>query len=193
MDQPSAGSRPALGRRLRSLRTGRGLTLEQLGRQVGLSASYLSQIERGALTPSLPKLSAIARTLSLDVRDFFEEEGAPACVVRSRQGGVLRDTGTVVVELLSADPPGKSILPYRVVCQPGTSCERPSTYPGEECAFVLEGQLTITVGGERFVLHPGDSIHYQRHQVHSWCNEGDDECVVIWAAAPPVTDAELIG
>ena len=182
-----------LGGRLRALRKERGLTLAQLGRQVGLSASYLSQLERGALEPSLPKLTAISKALAVNVRDFFEEEGAPPCVVRYTQGKLLGNGDRVVVELLSADPAGKSILPYRVVCQPGTSCERPSAYPGEECAFILEGQLSVTVGDEVIVLNAGDSIHYQRHQPCSWKNEGDSACIVIWAACPPIKDDVLQG
>jgi transcriptional regulator with XRE-family HTH domain len=182
-----------LGKRLRATRKERGLTLAQLGQQVGLSVSYLSQIERGATMPSLPKLTAVARALAVDVRDFFEEEGCPQCVVRSNQGTTLRSTDDLIVELLSADPLGKSILPYQVKCQPGASCERPSTYPGEECGLVLKGQLTVTVGDETIVLKAGDSIHYQRHQHHSWRNEGDEECIVIWAASPPIKEDEMWG
>lgn len=182
-----------LGKRLRAARKERGLTLAQLGQQVGLSVSYLSQVERGATMPSLPKLTAIARTLSVDVRDFFEEEGAPPCVVRSSQGKTLRGAANLLVELLSADPLGKSILPYRVTCQPGASCERPSTYPGEECGFVLKGELTVIVGEETIRLKTGDSIHYQRHQPHSWRNEGNEECSVIWVASPPIKEDEIEG
>jgi transcriptional regulator with XRE-family HTH domain len=135
-----------LGERLKALRNERGLTLVQLGQAVDLSASYLSQIERGIAMPSLPRLAALAR---------------------------------------------KEIHPYRVVLQPGASRGRPPTYPGEEFGFVLKGQLTVTVGKETFVLHAGDSIHYQTLQPHSWRNEGNKECVVIWAASPPIPEAEL--
>jgi transcriptional regulator with XRE-family HTH domain len=182
----------SLGRRLRALRKERGLTLAQLGQQVGLSASYLSQIERGAIMPSLPKLTAISRVLGVEVRCFFEED-TPPCVVRSSQGKILREGGQILIELLSADPAGKNIFPYRVACQPGASCEQPSMYHGEECAFVLAGQLTVTLGDETIVLNAGDSIHYQRHQPRSWKNEGDRECIVIWAACPPIKEDELQG
>jgi transcriptional regulator with XRE-family HTH domain len=182
-----------LGTRLRAARKERGLTLAQLGQQVGLSVSYLSQIERGATMPSLPKLTAVARALAVDVRDFFEEEESPQCVVRSNQGAILHNADAFLVELLSADALGKSILPYRVKCQPGASCERPSTYPGEECGLVLKGQLTVTVGEEKILLEAGDSIHYQRHQLHSWRNEGEEECIVIWAASPPIKEDEMWG
>lgn len=182
-----------LGKRLRALRRQQHLTLAQLGRQVDLSASYLSQIERGVTMPSLPRLTAIARALGVGVGYFFEEDVSLPCVVRADCGKSLGGQAGVAVELLSADPSNKLILPYRLVCQPGTSGERPSAFPGEECGLVLEGRLTITVGEESFVLEAGDSIHYQRLQPLSWRNNGDCECVVIWAVSPPISEAELSG
>jgi transcriptional regulator with XRE-family HTH domain len=182
-----------LGERLRALRNERKLTLAQLGQEVSLSASYLSQIERGVATPSLPKLAAIARTLEVEVAYFFEDDVSSPCPVRSNQGRKLRDTGGATVELLTADSSDKRIQPYRIACQPGTSRDRPPTHPGEECGFVLKGQLTVTVGEESFVLEAGDSIHHHTLQPHSWRNEGDEECMVIWAASPPSSETELVG
>ena len=79
-----------LGKRLRDLRHEQGLTLAQLGRQVGLSASYLSQIERGITMPSLSKLTTIAKTLDVGVGHFFEDDISSPRVVRSSQGKRLR-------------------------------------------------------------------------------------------------------
>jgi transcriptional regulator with XRE-family HTH domain len=182
-----------LGKRLRSLRSQRDLTLVELGQQVELSASYLSQIERGVTMPSLSRLTAIASAFEVDVGYFFEEDDAAPCVVRANRGKRLGGSAGIAVELLSADPSGKTIQPYRLVCQPGASRERPSTYPGEECGLVLKGKLTVTVGDESFVLEAGDSIHYQRLQPTSWRNDGDGECIAIWAVSPPISEAELNG
>lgn len=180
-----------LGKRLRVLRNERGLTLTQLGEQVSLSASYLSQIERGLAMPSLPKLTAIANALDVEVRHFFEEDASSPCLTRSNQGRRLKNTADVVVELLSGDSTGKQIQPYRLVCQPGASRDRASTYPGEEFGLILKGQLTVTVGEETFVLKAGDSIHYETLQPHSWRNEGDETCVAVWTASPPPSEAEF--
>jgi quercetin dioxygenase-like cupin family protein len=49
------------------------------------------------------------------------------------------------------------------------------------------------VGEETFVLKAGDSIHYETLQPHSWRNEGDEECIAVWAVSPPVSEAELEG
>jgi transcriptional regulator with XRE-family HTH domain len=181
----------SLGKRLRALRKEHGLTLAQLGQRVDLSASYLSQIERSVTMPSLARLTTIARALDVEVRHFFEDDMSSPCVVKLNQGKRLSGTAYTIVELLSADPSDKEIQPYRLVCQPGASRDQPPTYPGEEFGFVLKGQLTVTVGEEAFVLKAGDSIHYQTLQPHSWRNEGDEECIAIWAVSPPISEAEL--
>jgi transcriptional regulator with XRE-family HTH domain len=182
-----------LGKRLRALRNERGFTLAQLGRQVGLSASYLSQIERGVTMPSLSRLATIAGALDVEMGLFFEDDASSPCVLQFNQGRKLRGTAGAVVELLSAHPSDKKIQPLRVVCQPGVSRDQPPTHPGEEFVFVLKGQLTVTVGEETFVLEAGDSIHYQAIQPHSWRNEGTKECIVVWVVSPPIPEAELGG
>ncbi len=183
----------SLGKRLRALRTERGLTLAQLGQQIGLSASYLSQIERGVTLPSLSRLTTIASALNVEVRYFFEDDVSSPCVVRLNHGQRLDHISGVILELLSADPSDKQMQPYRVVLEPGASRDQPPTYPGEEFGFVLKGQLTVTVGEESFVLQAGDSIHYQALQPRFWRNEGKRKCIAIWAISPPLAQAESEG
>jgi transcriptional regulator with XRE-family HTH domain len=180
-----------LGKRLRDLRHKQGLTLAELGRQAGLSASYLSQVERGITMPSLSKLTTIARELDVGVGHFFEDDHSAPRVIESTQGKRIDDTNGIIVELLSAAPSDKSIQPHRVVCQPGASWEQPPVHPGEGFCFVLRGQLTVTVGEETFLLDSGDSIHYQAHQPHSWRNKHHEECTFIWAVSPPTWETEI--
>ena len=97
----------------------------------------------------------------------------------------------IIVKLLSADPVGKSLQPYSLLCRPGTSREYTSVYPGDKCGFVLDGELTVTVGEETFVLAAGDSIHFDRSQPHSWHNKSVQECMVIWTVSPPLSETEL--
>lgn len=182
-----------LGKRLKALRNQRGLTLAQLGQRVDLSASNLSQIERGVTMPSLPRLTSIAEALDVEVGYFFEDDVSPPCVVRASQSERMVSDADAMVELLAADPSGKKIQPFRIVCKPGTVRDDLPTHQGEVCGFVLEGQLTITVGAETHILEAGDSIHYQTLQPHSWRNDGVQECVFIWTVSPPVPEPGLQG
>lgn len=179
---PEAGiERGNLGKRLKALRTERGITLAQLGNMVGLSASYLSQIERNKTRPSLATLSSMAKTLGVELRYFFEHSTPAWQVVRKGRGQkVAERSAKVTFEFLSAGGVEGKIGPHRVACQSGMRIER-DTHPGEEFVFILKGQLEIRVGEEVFTLKTGDSIHYQSNQPHAWRNESEKECTLIWA------------
>lgn len=174
----------SLGRRLKALRTEQGITLAQLGSMVGLSASYLSQIERNKTKPSLATLSSMAKTLGVKLRYFFEHSTPAWQVVRKDRRQKIADrSAKVTFELLSAGGFEGKIEPHRVTCQPGMRIER-DTHPGEEFVFMLKGHLDIRVGEEFFTLKAGDSIHYQSNQPHAWRNESGKECTLIWALSP---------
>src|SRR3978361_196356 len=81
----AAGVHPGggFGPRLREARTARGLSVRELARRVGCSASLISQIERGVSVPSVGVLYSLATELgsSLDYLLFGSgtgPEGVPA-------------------------------------------------------------------------------------------------------------------
>ncbi|HJX37773.1 MAG TPA: XRE family transcriptional regulator [Anaerolineae bacterium] len=174
----------SLGARLRALRAQHGITLSQMGRMVGLSASYLSQIERDKAHPSLTTLSSIANTLGVELRSFFEHPQPVWQVVRKGAGEEFGDEKALFELLSSAAVRGK-IEPCRVTCRPAMRTER-GTHSGEELLLILEGQLEIGVGEEAFTLEAGDSIHYQGSQPHYWYNQTGEDCSLIWAVSPPL-------
>ena len=61
---------------LRAVRRQRGLTLESLAEQTGLTKSYLSKIERRQSTPSIAVALKVARALDVDVAQLFSDEAA---------------------------------------------------------------------------------------------------------------------
>ena len=99
-----------LGPRLRQVRAGRQLSVRELARRVGCSASLISQIERGVSVPSVGVLYSLATELgsSLDYLLF----GAGAGPGDSGPG----DSG-----------PG---TPGRGPGRPGPSPRRPPGWPG---------------------------------------------------------------
>src|SRR5712692_9807004 len=66
-----------LGPRLRLVRVGRELSVRELARRVGCSASLISQIERGVSVPSVGVLYSLATELgsSLDYLLFGSDQG----------------------------------------------------------------------------------------------------------------------
>jgi len=67
-----------IGRRLAVHRNRRGMRVAGLAREVGVTPSLISQIERGLSRPSVSTLFAIAQALDVPVDAFFREPAQPA-------------------------------------------------------------------------------------------------------------------
>jgi transcriptional regulator with XRE-family HTH domain len=72
---------PWLGARLREERLNRGISLRSLARDVGVSASMISQIETSKSQPSVSTLYAITSALQISIEDVFTPPG-PAVTPR---------------------------------------------------------------------------------------------------------------
>ena len=62
-----------LGKQLQRLRTGRGLTQEQLAVNVGLSRTFITRLELGQHDPTLSTLVRLAKALRVSVTDLLGE------------------------------------------------------------------------------------------------------------------------
>jgi transcriptional regulator with XRE-family HTH domain len=60
------------GRRLRELRTSRGLSQEELAFRAGLHRTYVSSAERSVRNVSLVNLDSLARALRVDICDLLQ-------------------------------------------------------------------------------------------------------------------------
>lgn len=63
----------SMGEWLRGLRRRRGLKLKEVGWETGLSVSYLSDLERDVVDPSLKTIKKLAEFYHLKLSEFFRE------------------------------------------------------------------------------------------------------------------------
>jgi transcriptional regulator with XRE-family HTH domain len=62
----------SLGRRIHQLRLESRITQRELGEATGLAVSYLSRVENGKLTPTVPTLAKISGALSVPLTALFD-------------------------------------------------------------------------------------------------------------------------
>jgi transcriptional regulator with XRE-family HTH domain len=173
-----------LGRRIRTLRTERGLTLTGLAARVGITRSFLSSVERGVAYPSLVVLRSIAAALEVPVFLLFTGPEANGMVVRKGARKVIRPPGAPVsYELISPDLRRK-IEMIIVRLKPGLDSAA-MAHEGEECALVLSGRVAITVGDVEYELDEGDSIYYDSGLPHKARAVGDQPAEIVSAITPP--------
>jgi len=62
-----------IGARVRSARTMRSMTQEQLAERIARTVEALSNIERGVSLPRIETLERLSRHLTLPLKDFFDD------------------------------------------------------------------------------------------------------------------------
>jgi transcriptional regulator with XRE-family HTH domain len=173
-----------IGERIKALRSDRGMTLAELAEMVGLSAGYLSQIERDKITPSLTTLLDIASALNVGPRYFFETETETGYITRAEKAQAAIDPETPFQRLpLIPDMGNKRLNVDQVVLGPGETYAENEAFTGEDFIFVVSGELTLRLDEEQIVLAAGDSIHYDAAQKYQWINTGNSPCVALMGRA----------
>jgi transcriptional regulator with XRE-family HTH domain len=183
-------------RRLRAERERRGISLRELARRLDISPSAISQIETGRARPSVATLWAIVTELGTSLDDLFAQEAAaPATdalasaaaptslpVVSEAAREALQLATGVRWERMTADADPDVDFIWVVYEAGGSSSPDDSMirHAGREYGLVLSGRLEVTVGFERTVLGPGDSISFDSTTPHRLRNAGDEPVTGVW-------------
>ena len=176
-----------LGERIRQQRQQLNLSLQELAARTGLTASFLSQVERDVTEPSISSLRRVASALEVPVFYFLLDERTRSPVVRKAQRRILRLHDTAAQwELLSPSDPTLQLEVVITKLPPGVaSGDEFTAHPGEECFVVLKGEMEITVAEETYRLHEGDAIQFRSTIPHRIRNGGETELQVLAAITPP--------
>ena len=94
-----------IGRRLAAHRAQRGMRVAELAREVGVTPSLISQIERGMSRPSVSTLFGIAQALDVPVNAFFREPQPPAAVAAQPDGSAGSGGGAAPAAQATAGHP----------------------------------------------------------------------------------------
>ncbi|MGW3137741.1 helix-turn-helix domain-containing protein [Streptomyces sp. NPDC001139] len=146
----SAAAVPPVGARIRQARLAKGVSLRALAREVGVSASLVSQIETGKSQPSVSTLYAITTALSISVESLFDAYEEQAAEAPAAAASGVPDTVLHALAAFAADP-GRRIGPLvaagereTLELDSGVVWERLGHVPGTDVDFLL---VTYRPGG----------------------------------------------
>lgn len=161
-----------IGKKLKKIRTQKGITLRELGDAVGMSAGYLSQLERGKSSIAINHLMKIADYLGVNMRYFITEQFSNnSPVLRSYENEIMYVENELCVEYkVSSEIHDKMMLPKMTVLMPGFSTEAAHNHSGEEFIYILEGVMTFGIDGKEYTMYPGDTAQYGASKEHKWEN-----------------------
>jgi len=153
--------------RLKDLRAQRGLTLDEVAKQSGVSRSMISLIERAESSPTASVLDKLAASLGVTLASLFaeEERAGAAPVTRHADQPAWRDPETGYTRRNLSPPAFPSPIELvEVVLPPGArvaydSGSRVSVV--DQQVWVLTGAIEVTVGTSVHHLAAGDCLAMQ--------------------------------
>jgi len=170
----------AVGPRLKRLRQRSDVTLTDLAKQTGISASTLSRLEAGLRRPTLEQLLPLARAHGVTLDELVDAPptGDPRLNLRPISCG----DGSVILPLTRR--PG-GIQAYKFVRPAGRDDDAPDlrTHEGFDWVYVLNGTLRLVLGEHDLLLKPGEVAEFDTRTPH-WFGA---------TAAGPVEYLSLIG
>lgn len=181
----------SFGDQIRARRKELGLSLEELAQRTGLTASFLSLVERDMSNPSLESLRHIAEALGVPPFYFSQENGGAAAVqnpvVRAAERiKITFPPGDVTSELLVPNLRNKLEVFISHVKPSAGNIARPPQMDTEECLLVLQGAIRVVLNEQAYELHEGDSIYIQGFALREICAIGEEEAVFLSAITPPI-------
>jgi transcriptional regulator with XRE-family HTH domain len=178
-----------VGVNIKRVREGQGINLRQFAKNVGLSASFISQVETGQASPSVATLKMIADELHTTVGNLIGEQQAAAVspVMREADRKHLGQPGKGIdIYLLTSPDPNKQMEPLLFkLDRKATAGKAQYKHFGQEFVMAIKGAIELNLNDQVYVLHKGDSIYFNSNMPHSFKNIGKEKAEAIWVITPP--------
>jgi transcriptional regulator with XRE-family HTH domain len=173
------------GTKIKRIRQKQNLSLKQLSESSGVSVGMISQIERMKTDPTMTTLYKLCKGLNITIASLFTDTEESQRVVRSdNRKTIMLSNSKVKYQLLTPNSKGELEM-LLVELEPGQEDRQGITHTGEECGFVIKGQITVVLGEEEYILNEGDSIHFSSTIPHRFINHTEESSVSVWAMTPP--------
>jgi transcriptional regulator with XRE-family HTH domain len=169
-----------------------GLTLRMLAARSGISPSMISDIERGAKSPTVSTLAALAPALGVAVSALLDSDASVTGrihLVRASERAEHVDaaSGARRYDLGSAQGGSKVdftrfVVPPHVIAGPFAAHARGTI----EHVFIAAGTIRVEFGDDAVILEAGDSCSSLADAPHYFDNrEGDVEALMYIVAEKP--------
>ena len=168
-----------VGSKIKSVRESKNISVEEIAERSGLSIQQIVSIESDQNLPSLGPLIKIARALGVRLGTFLDDNdelGPVVCRAEERKDSISFSNDSVDARKhmeyhsLARQKTGRHMEPFSIDIQPSEKKEfKLSAHEGEEFIYVMQGDIEIDYGNEKYTLHEGDSIYYDSivaHHVH---------------------------
>ena len=160
-----------VGSKIKGLRETKNLSIEEIAERSGLSVEQINSIENDQNLPSLGPLIKIARALGVRLGTFMDDNDALGPIVcraadREKDSSISFSNDATDARKhmeyhpLAQQKAGRHMEPFIIDINPEDNQDyKHSAHEGEEFIYVMEGEVEVEYGKEKYSLKEGDSIY----------------------------------
>ena len=169
-----------IGEKLKEIRSGRNLSLDETAKLTGVSKPMVGQIERGQSIPTVTTLWKIASGLKTPLSLFLEEQRAEYSVVDiGEEETVLEDHGKMRAYPLFTYDPIRNVEVFYIEFDSGCHHESEKHNDDvEEYILVISGKLQLVLNGKEITIRQKQAIRFKADIPHAYHNPHGEICTV---------------
>jgi transcriptional regulator with XRE-family HTH domain len=175
-----------IGKRIREHRNENGMSLRELGKRAGVTASFLSQVENDQVSPSLSSLQSIATALNVPMFSLLNDTPNGNVVRADEARQITFEEPNISYNILTTDF-ARQMMVYRIHIAPyAKRVAQPLAKSTEQWMHVIQGKMEIMIGDETYHLEKGDTVYYDGDLLREFSSITDEELIVMCCITPPV-------
>ena len=170
-----------IGTKIKELRAKIGMSQKELADRVDLTPSFISQMERNQISPSLNSFMQICNALGVSLSEILERkkpEDVQWLVKKEKilSNPLLNENGLRSFSIVK----NGNISGTLVVLEPHTRTEKQFIpVEGKKLIYVLKGDISVVINNRGETLTSGDSIYLKEGVPSLWENEGGDKAELL--------------
>lgn len=157
---------------LKRIRDEKKLSLEKAAELTGVSKTMLSQIERGESSPTISTVWKIATGLKTSFTELVDKP-QPDTVILGKDdvASMAEDSGRYRIYPFFPYEDGRRFEVYMIEIEAGGSlCAEAHSEGTQEFITVFDGEATIRVGDEEYIILNGSAIRFKADKPHAYFN-----------------------
>jgi len=162
-----------IGQRIRKIRKEKKLSLAEISNMTGFDEGFLAGIEKNEIQPQLGTVIKLSKALDSAFGRLISGVGEKLYSItrKNERRTVSRSTSKkskrqlYIYKSLAPDVKGRHMEALIVQLEEDPEKEV-SVHEGEEFIFVLNGEVVLEIGEDKYELEPGDSAYYLSTTAH---------------------------
>ncbi|MBW2117027.1 MAG: helix-turn-helix transcriptional regulator [Deltaproteobacteria bacterium] len=160
------------------MRRDKKLTLKNLANETGMTTQYISEVEKGEVTPPVSVILQLSRALEIDSSILLKEEKKKAG--KKTKDDYQKRTEDYTYAILTPEARHKHLKAFKITIDPKSDHKGVSyQHLGEEFQYVLKGKVEVMVGDNKNILGPGESLHFNSSITHKLRNISSEKAELL--------------